>query len=841
MQKIFLLLIMIGSGVWQVNAQSWMELIEQGETDYQKIKAAGELDYSEESLREKGTGYKQFKRWEWLAEQQLDDNGKILSARQVYNEWQVFEAAYQNKTSNFSGNWEPHGPESWSVMNNGYSPGNGRVNTIVFDSAHNNTMYVGTPSGGLWRSYNFGVTYECLTDHLPILGVSNVCINPHDSNIIYLGTGDAYATDNYTIGVLKTTDNGQTWQSTGLSWPFQQMVRLYRLYLHPVDTNILIATTSQGVYRTDDGGTTWSQRSSALMQSLIANPKNPDILYGARSAIFKSTDKGLTWSFSNNGIPPTGQVRRIELGMSKADTSVIYALLAEQNTNALLGVYKSIQSRDSFALVCDTPNILHGSEDGSGSTGQGWYDLAIAVDPNNVNIVYTGGVNIWKSVDGANSFQINSHWVYSNPNVPYVHADIHYLGFWFNRLYSGNDGGVHFTANGGNTWVDQSMGLGITQIYRLSTSATNPDIIHFGAQDNGSMRYIPNQGWHQAFGADGMECVIDYTNPNIGVLSSQNGGLRISQDGFNSLTTFMQGVNEPSGWVTPFIIHPSNPLEYTVGRRTLWRTQNRGQTWTALTPTDNQFINAIAQCKYDPATMYYSRSNRMWRTDDNGLTWIQVNFGLPNRPITSIAIDPYDGFKVFVTYSGYGAGQKVYYSEDGGAIWENISYNLPNISANCLLIQESSPDYALYLGTEIGVYYIDSTLTDWEPYNEGLPNVRVSELEINYTSGDLVAATYGRGIWKSDLKWFNLNLDKHPTQQLSSRAYPNPFVETVHINMPENGSVEVFDLSGRLIFTQQVHEGKNTLNLSNLKSGVYLYATYNLQGNANGNGKLLKN
>ena len=824
----------------QVFAQSWLQLIEQGETDFETIRKAGELDYSHESLQTKGTGYKQFKRWEWLAQQQLDDEGKIVSSKHVFEEWMRFEELNKNRTSSFSGNWQPHGPEEWSVMANGYSPGNGRVNTIVFDTAHNNTMYIGTPSGGLWRSYDHGATYECLTDHLPVLGVSSICINPLDSNIIYIGTGDAFAVDNYSIGVLKSTDNGQTWNTTGLNFPVQQMVRMYRLILHPTDTNILVATFNNGVFRTTDGGVNWSQVASFPLQSLIVNPLNPDVMYGALSTVFKSTDKGLTWQLTNKGLPPASTIRRMELAMSKADTGIVYALAAQQGTNGLLGVYKSINALDSFALVCDTPNILHGSQDGSGTTGQGWYDLAIAVHPNNANIVFTGGVNIWRSMDGGNSFQINTHWVFTNQSVPYVHADIHYLGFWFNRLYSGNDGGVHFTPNNGTFWVDRSAGLNITQIYRLSTSATHPEIIHFGAQDNGSMRYIPGQGWHQAFGADGMECVIDYTNPNIGVLSSQNGGLRLSTDGFNTLSTFMQGVDEPSAWVTPFIIHPQNPMEYIVGRRTLWRTKNRGQTWTQISVTEQQFINAVAQCRYEPEIIYYSRANRLWRSDDDGQNWTQVNFTLPNRPISSIAIDPYDGYKVFVTLSGYGANQKVFYSEDGGAIWTNISYNLPNLSANSLVIQEGSPDYAMYLGTEVGVYYIDSTLTEWEPYSDGLPNVRVSELEINYTSGKLVAATYGRGIWKSDLRWFNLGTSKHSSQKNNSPAFPNPFVEEVSINMMHEGFVEVYDLQGRLMDKIQVVEGKNTFNLSGLKSGMYLYTTYSKDGNATGNGKLLK-
>jgi photosystem II stability/assembly factor-like uncharacterized protein len=810
-----------------VDGQVWYDMILNGERDFRKIRAHAEEFFSQKDTRERGIGYNWYKRWEYHQLQAIGEDS-LLPVVDVADEWTAYISRQRNRPESFAGNWEPLGPVAWSVLNNGYSPGLGRVNYIYLDTLYSGTMYVCTPSGGLWRSYDGGVTYTVLTDQLASIGCGMVVVNPLDTNVLYLATGDNFGSDTYSIGVLKSTDYGQTWQPTGLSYAQSQMVRIFRLVMHPVDTATLLASTSQGIFRTTDGGLTWTLVSSLQARSLVYNPKNPNTVFAAFKTLIRSHDFGATWIQVTDTVPPASAVSRMEVAISPSDTSVVYLLIGNSE-NGFLNVSRSADGGHTFEVRATTPNILHHSQQGTGTGGQAWYDLAIAVDPVNPNIIYTGGINIWKSVNGGQSFAINTHWVYTNQNLPYVHADIHYLGFYNGALYAGCDGGVYRTTNGGASWTDLSEGLKITQVYRLGTSHTHPDIVQFGAQDNGSMRRFPAGTWKQAFGADGMETVIDYSTPNIAVISYQNGGLLLTMDGGNSFTEFMNGVNQPSGWITPFVLHPTDPERWLVGRRAVWETYDRGVSWGTISPSDNVNIGALAWSKSDPLVIYFSKGNVLRKTTDGGGTWSIVNQGLPFQNISSISIHPTNPDHVVITYSSFSAGQKVYRTLNGGATWTNISENLPNLQAWSVIFQENSPLDAMYLGMGIGVYYRDSTMAQWEPFFDGLPNVAVRELEINYNNGKLYAATYGRGVWYSDLKLITSGLSDGGLLP-AVEVYPNPFRSEFKIAVSSTGVVEICDLSGRVIYESPIESDKAVLKPGKLPAGIYLLKFQDRQG-----------
>ncbi|GCD78417.1 hypothetical protein JCM31826_18990 [Thermaurantimonas aggregans] len=804
---------------FSTSAQQWYEMVLNGERDFRKIRKSAEEYFQRIDKTQRGVGYNWYKRWEYHALQALGEDSllPVVDLASIWNEYKRNQT-HHKKTNN--SNWTPLGPVAWTVMNNGYSPGLGRINYIYIDTARNNTMYICTPSGGLWRSYDGGSTYTVLTDTLASIGCGMFVINPLDSNVLYLTTGDNFGADTYSIGILKSTDNGQSWQPTGLTFTQAQMVRIFRLIMHPQDTATLLASTSQGLYRTTNGGQTWTLINGIQARSLVYNPQNPNTVFAAFRHVIRSHDFGLTWTTITDTIPPQSAISRIEVAISPSDTSIVYLLMGNTD-NGFLNVSRSTDGGQTFQVRATSPNILHSSEQGTGTGGQAWYDLAIAVDPDNADIVYTGGINIWKSTNGGASFSINSHWVYTNQNVPYVHADIHFLGFYNGALYAGCDGGIFRTTNGGQSWTDLSFGLNITQVYRLGTSHTHPQIVHFGSQDNGSMRRFPNGSWRQAFGADGMEAVIDYTTPNIAVISYQNGGLLLTIDGGNSFTPFMNGITQPSGWITPFVIHPTDPQRWLVGRRSVWETYDRGMSWDTISPSNNVNIGALAWSKSNPLVIYFSRGNNLWKTTNGGGNWTLVSQSLPFQSISSIAIHPTNPDHVVVTYSSFTANSKVFRSLDGGDTWTNISQNLPNLQAWTVIFQEHNPLNAMYLGMGIGVYYRDSTMNQWEPYFEGLPNVPVRELEINYNNGKLYAATYGRGVWMSDLKWFNFSVDD---QSLASfiDVYPNPFDEIFLIRTNSPGTLELFDVAGRKVYESKLEEALTTHRPGRLTSGVYV-------------------
>jgi PKD repeat protein len=270
-----------------------------------------------------------------------------------------------------------------------------------------------------------------------------------------------------------------------------------------------------------------------------------------------------------------------------------------------------------------------------------------------------------------------------------------------------------------------------------------------GAQDNGTYYYNDGE-WSKVCGGDGMECLINPSNENQLFCSSQYGNIRRSNDGGNSFNGYVGGINETGAWVTPYAMDPNNTNIVYAGYESLWRRNGGGNTWTVINDANSSTINQIEVAEQNSQVIYFSKGNSISRTLDGGDTWTFINSGITSLSKTDLDARPEDAMEIYVTCSGYTDGQKVYRSFDGGSTWENISFNLPNIPCNTVICEAGS-DGGVYVGMDVGVYYLDNTLTNWVPFSEGIPNVIISELEIQNSAGKLRAATYGRGLWETDL------------------------------------------------------------------------------------------
>ncbi|MDH4071320.1 MAG: T9SS type A sorting domain-containing protein, partial [Ignavibacteria bacterium] len=419
-------------------------------------------------------------------------------------------------------------------------------------------------------------------------------------------------------------------------------------------------------------------------------------------------------------------------------------------SSGFLGVYRSTDSGDSWNLRANSPNLLGWSLSGSDTGGQGWYDLAIAVSPLDPEEIYTGGVNIWKSVNGGLSWSISSMW-YAVGGVATVHADQHDLFFvpGTGTLYAGNDGGVYRTTDGGDDWDWLGEGLRITQFYRFGNSPTDPDKVLAGAQDNGT-KLADGSFWSDHIGGDGMESLIDYSDPLIMYGTIYYGSIYRTTNGGANWTTITNGISETGGWITPYVIDPVDPLTLYGAYQHVWKTTNRGATWSIISNFAVGTLSHLTISQSDPSTMYAGNGGFLFRTTDGGATdWVQMTRPPGFGTITDIEVHRTDPNHIWATLSGYFDGQKVSESLDGGLTWTNISGTLPNIPTNCILYQNDSPD-RVYVGTDLGVWYRDMTMTDWAEYNDELANVTVTELEMQYATNKLRAATFGRGVWESD-------------------------------------------------------------------------------------------
>lgn len=719
-------------------------------------------NYWEGKQISKGKGWKQFKRWENFMEPRVYPSG-YLNNNAYWKAYKLQKQTYSLKNNKDTvSNWVPLGPSDTPTEFGGGKRGNGRINCIAFDPNNNDIIWVGTPSGGLWKTTTGGSSWTTLTDDFPTLGISCIAINPNHTDTMYIGTGDRDAGDTYTVGVLRSIDGGLTWEETDLAYDITQQRLINDMLLNPDNPNELIVATSSGIYKSTDAGVTFTSVQSGHFKDLVYKPNDYSVIYassfshGGGAAIYKSSNSGNSFSELNNLSFSTSQVNRITLATTPHDANYVYALCSKSSNSGFHSIHRSINEGNSWQEMMDgsNTNLLGWETDGSDVSegGQGWYDLSLAVSPTNKDEVYVGGVNIWKSTNGGVDFDINAHW-YGGGGAEYVHADEHILVFNENNnvLYSGNDGGIYSTSNG-YLWTDISDGLEIHQIYRLGCSATNEHRVVTGSQDNGTMRY-ENGTWNAILGGDGMECLIDYENEDIIYAEYYYGNIFRSNDGgYNFNVAIKPDGSDNGAWVTPYVISPSNPTTLYAGYVEIYKSDNRGDSWTTITNnlTNGSTVRSLAVAPTNENYIYAGTTSNIYCTKNGGTSWTNISSGLPNTSYTYIAVSNSNPETIWVTCSGFNSGQKVYRSDNAGNTWTNISDNLPNIPANCIVHQKNTDD-GIYVGTDLGVYYTNNHMTGWKSFNNGLPNVIVNELEIHENSHKLRAATFGRGLWESPL------------------------------------------------------------------------------------------
>lgn len=733
-------------------AQPWADMMQDRSVNFYEVQNAFNEAWGDRPYK-RGYGYKQYKRWEAFWEPRVYPHGIRPPQNHAWREHLAFQRKYVQgvqKSGSRSNQWTPMGPNNWTSSS--YNPGNGRVNAVTEDPNDPNTIYIGAPSGGCWKSTDAGQTWTVLTDQLQALGVSAIAVDYSNSNVIYLGTGDDDGGDTYSIGVLKSIDGGQNWNALSLGNASLFGTRIYRIIIHPTNPSIVFVASSAGFYRSSDAGQTWSLLRSGRCRDLELKPGDPQTIYLADDDFSVSTNGGSLWTTISTGLPNPGDINRAEIAVSEADPNIVYFLCGEATNSSFYGLYRSINAGMSFTLQSNSPNVFAYDAAGADLTsGQSWYDMALCVSPTNADEVYVGGINVWNSLDGGVTLNIKSHWYYP-PGIAYTHADIHVLEMFGNNLYCGSDGGIFKSVNNGVTFADLSDGLSITQFYRIAGSELVPGKIMGGTQDNGCNLISDNSALHTN-GGDGMEVLMSPSDSNLIISSSQYGNFNLSTDGGYTFNPIFNGPRGTGDWVTPMIMHPSDHGFLLAGYDQVYLSFDGGISEQPIsTFSGNNNIRNLALAPSTPYTHFYASTRTdIYRTINSGANWVSISSGLPNNMITSITVHPTNPLKIWVTFSGTSPANKVYTSEDGGTTWVNMTRNLPNLPVNCLVYQKNS-DNALYIGTDVGIYYTDSLLVNWQPFMDGLPNVIVRDFEINYSIGKIRAGTYGRGIWEAPLK-----------------------------------------------------------------------------------------
>jgi len=693
--------------------------------------------------RERGSGYKQYKRWEYVALMELDGAGIKIPNAELARRARYYRTAARDQGAEFSGfggSWKQLGP-TYRNATSGWNPGVGRVTSIGIDLSNTQHLIVGSPTGGVWKTLDGGDTWAPLTDDFSTVDVYALEISPYDSKHYLWGSTSGR--------IYRSTDGGATWIATG---NVGGSGRVSRIQFHPTDPNVVYAVSeSNGLYRSTNSGATWGTVSGANGTSgydVEFKPGDPSTIYFSGRNVYRSTNGGA--SFSQVTGFGTASNNYKMMGVSPANPNVVYVL--ESNGGVFGAFYKSTDSGASYTKLIDGAeiNFFGYSATGDDDRGQAPRDMDVAVNPYDANEVHIAGIHTWKSVNGGTSFELTSHWVPSTAQslgVGYNHADIDILKFAGDTLYVGSDGGIYISTDGAESFIDRTSGLGIREFYKIGVSKTNPNVVSGGSQDNGtSVMRGTDRVWVDWLGADGMETFVDWNNANILYGTSQNGSMYRSTNQGNSRTSISKPPDVGDGaWVTPFEQDPQVAATIYVAFADVWKSTNSGNSWTKISNYNNGNMSQMKLAPSDNKRIYVSRGSSLFTTADGGTNWKTTTAAWASSTISYIAVHPQNPERVLIVTSA-----AVYHSTNAGTNWTLISAGLPSGTKYCATWENTGKN-GIYVGGFGFVAYINDELSTWATFFDGLPNARVYELEINYVSKTIFAGTYGRGLWESPL------------------------------------------------------------------------------------------
>lgn len=679
----------------------------------------------------------------------------------------------------------------------------GRVTAIDVVQKDPDLIYVGSASGGLWRSTSGGVTWEPIFDEQPAASIGALAIDQNVPDIIWVGTGEGNPRNSQTSGngVYKSIDGGKTWKCLGL----EKTRNIHRIIIDPTNSNTIYVgaqgtawgeSTERGVFKTTDGGKTWRKvlfvDSKTGIADLIIDPSNPNKLIAAMwefrrwpwffksggqgSGLFITFDGGETWQkkTDKDGLPK-GDLGRIGLAIARSNTKIIYALV-EAKKNAL---YRSDDGGFKWQMVTDE-NV----------SNRPFYYHEIYVDPENENRIYNLFSSVTMSEDGGKTFK------------PLITRDIHpdHHAWWINPkdgkyLIDGNDGGLAISLDRGKSW--RFIGnLPLGQFYHVNVDMETPYNIYGGLQDNGSWRgpsrvlsrdEIRNSYWERIGSGDGFDAAADQLDPRFVYSMSQGGNLMrfdiISGDRKGIQPVHPQGKKLRFNWNAGFSLDPINKSVLYYGSQYLHKSINKGDNWEIISPdlTTNDpakqkanesggltidatnaenftTIIAIAPSPVKEGIIWVGTDDgNVQVTNDGGKTWENVAKNIKGVPegswVPQIRASSYKAEEAFVVINNYRRDDwkpYVYQTADLGKTWNPVVKESDVAGYALTFIQDPVQKNLYFLGTEFGFYISIDAGKTWTKWTDGYPTVSTYDFAINPRENDLVIATFGRSIWVLD-------------------------------------------------------------------------------------------
>ncbi|MEW7280200.1 glycosyl hydrolase [Aquimarina sp. 2201CG1-2-11] len=748
--------------------------------------------------------------------------GFVFSFSQICNAQKKSKNNSEEKTPlesiNISGlSWRNVGPALTS----------GRISDFAFNPNNPYEYYVATASGGVWKTVNSGVTYTPIFDAQGSYSIGCVTMDPNNSNVIWVGTGENNNQRSvaYGDGVYKSNDGGKSWKNMGL----KNSEHIGKIIVHPENSNIVYVAAigplwnkggDRGLYKTEDGGKTWNAiltiDEHTGVNDIVMDPRDPNVLYvstlqrrrhvytyvgsGPGSAMHKSVDGGTTWSKINNGLP-SEELGRIGLAISPANPEIIYAIVEAAN--------------DKGGFFASTNRGASWEKRGSHATSGNYYQEIIA-DPIDENTVYS--MDTWMSVthNGGKSFElvgedtkhVDNHAMWINPN-----NNQHWI--------VGCDGGIYETFDAAKNW-DFKKNLPVTQFYKVAVDNDYPFYnIYGGTQDNFSLggpsrvlteHGIRNSEWFITNGGDGFESQIDPNNTNIVYAQSQYGGLvrydKKSGEKVGIKPKARKGENAYRfNWDAPLVVSRHSPGRLYFAANKVFRSDDYGNSWKVISEDLSQQIDRNILKVYDRvvsidavmkngATSLYgsvvafsespiNKSLLAAGTDDGlvhisedgGQNWKKISNipGAPNQSyVNSIYLSKHDENVLYVAFNHHKYGDfkpYLFKSINKGVSWKAIQSNLPERGSIYAIEEDHINKNLLFVGTEFGVFFSPDQGQNWKQLKNGLPTIAVRDIAIQERENDLILGTFGRGFYVMDDYSVLRNLENSEPSE-KAKIYP---------------------------------------------------------------------
>ncbi len=709
------------------------------------------------------------------------------------------------------------GTASWSNL----GPGNigGRTRRLSIHPTSPDIMVAGAVSGGIFRTTDGGANWTATGDGMANLAVCSLARDPNDADRLLAGTGEGFFNSDSVrgAGIFRSSDGGLTWTymaNTATSHFYYVNDIIYSSTV--ADT--VYAATRTGVHRSTDAGENWTRIYTAgvaggALDLAIRTDQATDVLFASvgtftTATIYRNDDAANTTTF--NSVYTESDMGRTTIAIAPSNQDVVYLLASNLSglgisgfNYGLLAVIRSTDGGDNWSDRHRVSDPLAGADlllsnpfaqvCSSFLSNQGWYDNIIKVDPVDEDIVWAGGIDLFRSNDGGANWGVASHWAVNDAASMYVHADQHniifhpdYDGSTNQTMYVTNDGGVFRTNNAraavadidndslcnvngtyNVVWTSLNNSYGATQFYHgLPFPAT--DSYFGGTQDNGTLLGTDGtgvNGWEEINGGDGGYVAINPTNTDIMYVETTGISIRKSTNGGSSFSSAVSGISDTGLFINPFVMDPNDPDRLWTSGFALWRTDDAAANWTqastAVNSSTREQVSAIAVAPGNSDLVLagtedgYIRRTTSATTDTSASSWSESQ--LQDAYISCVAFDPQDADIVYCTFSTFGVNH-VYRSSDGGASWSNIDNNLPDLPVHAIAVHPSDST-RLYLGTDLGVYVSTDTGANWAQENTGYANVVTEWLTFQETDCvlTLYAFTHGRGAWRLPLDFLSIS------------------------------------------------------------------------------------